>query len=309
MRRASGAKPRDRECVFLALGGLGDLLLLTPLIRQIARTGPRGRVVCVCPPHAKELFERNPHIDRLVVCPGPEIWYWALPQAGREVFAPFHKVELARAPGGDIRIVAREGLNPARGRGPAAEQIAAHFGVALADARPEIYTTRADRAAADRVMARCGGKPGVLLGFESTWPQKRLPVEIRRETRRRLRRRGCALLEVTGRRLRIGSVLLPLPGIRTMAEVARRCAAILTVDSFLGHLAAAVQKPAVVLFGLADPAVYGHPGNCNLHSGACRPCGGTPRRKRCAAAVCMSGFSAEAIAAAVLNLPGLRRRG
>ena len=104
----------DRERVFLALGGLGDLLLLTPLIRQVARGRPRGRVVCVCPPHAKELFDRNPHFDRLVVCPGPEIWYWALPHAGREVFAPFHKVELARAPGGGIRIVA-EALGHAGG--------------------------------------------------------------------------------------------------------------------------------------------------------------------------------------------------
>ena len=306
---APKGKAKSRARVFLALGGLGDLLLLTPLIRHVARTDPRRLILCVCPLRAKELFDRNPHIDRLIVCSGPEIWCWALPREDREVFAPFHQVELESSPRGAIRIVTREGLNPARGHGVAAEQIAKHFGQTLDDSRPEIFTTRADRAAAGRLMAFCGGKPGVLLGFESPWLQKRLPVEIRRETRRRLRQMGCTLLEVTGRRLRIGSLLLPLPGIRTMAEVARRCAAIVTVDSFLGHLAAAVEKPAVVLFGVADPAIYGHPTNCNLQSGACRPCGGTMRRKRCAQAVCMSAFSAEAITEAVRNLPGMRRRG
>lgn len=299
MSRRHQLPPRPRELVVLALGGLGDALLLTPFIRHYHAEGRYARILCVCRPKAAQLFDRNPYVQEVVTCPGQELFFWGLPRDGRDVFSPFHQVRLQRALRGALRVVVEERLNPGRGRGHVLKQVARHAGLTLRNWQLDLFTAPPDRVEARRILRMAGPRPVLLLGFTSALAEKDLPLPLRRQLRNRLRRSGFALAEVAGQRLRIGRQMLPLPGLRTMTEIARRCAAIVTVDSFLAHLAAAVQTPAVALFGPANPRVYGHPGNINLRAGPCPPCGGTPRRKACKAPVCMTRFSVQKIAACV----------
>lgn len=295
-----------RGLVVMALGGLGDQLLLTPFIRHFRQSGGYDRLECVCRPEAKELFDRNPHLDNVICRNGPELFYHGVPRPGCTVFMPFHTVELRLDGEGRLTYALGERLNPGRGRAPVLRQMARASGITLRDERLELFTTASDRATAARLIRTAGPRPVVLLGLTSALAEKNLPTVQRRCLRLALRRAGFALAEVDGRRLRLERQTLPLPGVRVMTEFARRCATIVTVDSFLGHLAACIGKPAVVLFGPAKPSVYGHPINVNLRAGGCPPCGGTPRRKACRAPQCMAAFTVRDIVAHAVALAGAR---
>ncbi len=290
------------ELVVVALGGLGDSLLLSPFIRQFHRSGKYARIRCVCRPHAVELFDRSPYVDEVIVCSGPALFLWAVPQPGRDVFCPYHRVRLRTKPGGALQVAVEDRLNPGRGEVPVLKQIARRFHLAEADGALELFTSATDLAAARRIVPTGDQRRTLLVGFKSALPEKDLPDWLRRQVRGRLRRRGFRLVEVDGASLRIGRRRMRLPGIRVMAGVAARCVAMVTVDSFLGHLAVAVGTPAVVLFGPADPAVYGHRQNVNVRSSSCPPCGGTPRRRACPEPVCMNGFSAAEVVNQVVSL-------
>ena len=43
-----------------------------------------------------------------------------------------------------------------------------------------------------------------------------------------------------------------------------RCKTWISVDNFFHHLAWSVGKPGVVLWGMSDPEIFGHPENVNL---------------------------------------------
>ena len=302
-----------RELVVVAIGGLGDILLLTPFIRHFRETGRYHRIVCLCSPRAVQLLDCNPFVDEVISCEANERLFWAIPQENREVFSPYRDISLNAEPSGEVRIAVEGGFNPGHGRRPAIEAIARHARIRIRSRQMEVFTTEADQVAASEIYGLGGGRPAVLVGFESLLTEKNLPVKIRREIRVRLRRAGLILFEVSGHTLRIGKSHLPLPALRTMSELAKLCSAILTVDSFLGHLAGAVGTPAVVLFGPSNPAIYGHPTNRNLRPSLCPPCAGSPRRRECNSPHCMSAFRSDLIAHATIkaaherafaNLPG-----
>jgi ADP-heptose:LPS heptosyltransferase len=80
-----------------------------------------------------------------------------------------------------------------------------------------------------------------------------------------------------------------------LAALYRHLAAVVTVDSFPAHLAAALGVPAVVLFGPSNSACWGHPGQVLLRPTDCPPCFDTGRLSQCARHRCIEAFSAEAI--------------
>ena len=65
--------------------------------------------------------------------------------------------------------------------------------------------------------------------------------------------------EIPGRDVFAGD--FPLSEIEDML---RHCKAWISVDNFFHHLAWSVGKPGVVLWGVSDPLIFGHPENTNL---------------------------------------------
>jgi len=54
---------------------------------------------------------------------------------------------------------------------------------------------------------------------------------------------------------------LPLPELRKLIQ---ECRIWISCDSFFQHLAWDEGKPGIVLWGVSDPLIYGHPENVNL---------------------------------------------
>ena len=49
---------------------IGDVLLTTPMLRQLRRLHPRAHIEAVCHPAARAVIEHNPHIDTIATLAG-----------------------------------------------------------------------------------------------------------------------------------------------------------------------------------------------------------------------------------------------
>ena len=77
-----------------------------------------------------------------------------------------------------------------------------------------------------------------------------------------------------------GSVVLDKQSLTGLARHLSRCSGVVAVDTGLGHLAAALNRPAVALYGATNPALSGSFGDHQQHlrsTLACSPC----LRKEC----------------------------
>jgi ADP-heptose:LPS heptosyltransferase len=61
--------------------------------------------------------------------------------------------------------------------------------------------------------------------------------------------------------------------LRESMAVVKYSKGVVCVDTFFGHVAQAMNKPSVTLFGASNPEIWGYPGNVNLYKKvACAPC-------------------------------------
>jgi heptosyltransferase-1 len=77
-----------------------------------------------------------------------------------------------------------------------------------------------------------------------------------------------------------GSVVLDKQSLTGLARHLSRCSGVVAIDTGLGHLAAALNRPAVALYGATNPALSGSFGDHQQHlrsTLACSPC----LRKEC----------------------------
>jgi ADP-heptose:LPS heptosyltransferase len=99
-----------------------------------------------------------------------------------------------------------------------------------------------------------------------------------------------------------GTIPLPfVPGLRRSAALFKRMSCVVTVDSFPGHLAAAVNTPAVVLFGPSNPQAFGHKNNINIRTSECPVCANTLRIKQCKKPKCLEDIPPALIVEKILS--------
>lgn len=285
-----------KELKFVASGGLGDCLLVTPFLRCLARSGRYRRVVCAVPQAAAEIFDRNPYIDQLIPCAGRDLFLWALPERDAEVFSPYMRVEAPAEIAPDMKVRAQSLHRPNQADISVFQQLAEYFEIYPDDYSLDIYTEASDAVWAENQVARLGGRPFVVINRETSLKEKTYPDALWQSVVDLLHRK-FTVVEFTAERspLKCVHLVSPLPGIRSSAELLRRAACSITVESFLGHLATAVGTSAVVLFGPTNPRAYGHPANKNLRSEKCAPCEDTKRLSECSRRTCMSDISPQEI--------------
>lgn len=260
---------------------LGDVVLTTPLLGELAR---RGEVTCVVTPQAAPLLEQHPAVTRLVVYDkrGKDNGAAGFLRMARAIAASGeHDVAylaqgshrsgaLAQAAGYRHRV----GFATSAGRFWYTERRAAPQGthhsarlLSLADPvlvdapppRPALHPTAAHAAEVDVLLAGVND-PLVALAPGSVWATKRWGgfAELAQALRARpvivgaaadrpladeiLARRPDAI-DATGRLSLLGS-----------AALLTRCEAIVTNDSLPLHLASAMNTPTVALFGPTVPA-------------------------------------------------------
>jgi heptosyltransferase-2 len=196
------------------------------------------------------------------------------------------------------------------------------LGCPIDSARPELFTTEADEAAADRAWARLGlprSEPVVCLNTGGAYgPAKSWPVEHFAALARRLAAEaGRAVLVVCGPAERDAARAIAAgaehPRVVSLADQAlglgltkaciRRAGLLITTDSGPRHFAAAFRVPVLTLFGptfIAWTRTY-HPRALHVyHPVPCGPC----QRPECPLGHhrCMRELSPDAVFRAALRL-------
>ena len=238
---------------------LGDIVATEPIIRHLRREHPDGYLVWVVGHRYRELLEHHPQLD--AVLPVGCLTDWILLRdAGvfdRVVDLHFHQRHCARC---GIRLVKPDG-----GRGVTSDNYYALGNLlhafcrigglpTLADA-PELHVPAAPRAAVDRlalppayVAIHCASNETVRDWTADGW----------RELVSRILDLGRPVVEV-GLRPVVGPArpgyvdLCGRLSILETAEVIRRAAAFVGIDSGPAHLANAVGTPGVIILGEYGP--------------------------------------------------------
>ena len=322
---------------------LGDVVLTTPLLAELARRGP---VDVVVRPDAAPLLANNPDVRRVLAydkrgADGGVGGVWRLARrlrAGGPYAAAYLAQGSPRSAG--LALLAgvgeRVGFDTSRHARPfytrvvryRADRHHAERLWALArpgdvpnaeQVRPRLYPGAAERAAANGVLDPLGGAPFAALAPGSVWATKRWPYYA--ELAARLADDvGVVVVGGPGDRALAAAIVAACPPGRAIDATGRlsllasaallaRARLLVTNDSAPQHLASAVGTPTLAVFGPTVPAFgFGPlaPGSATagLAELACRPC---DRHGPPACPLghwrCMRAQTADTIAAAARGLP------
>jgi len=272
---------KPARILVVRLGAMGDIVHALPAVASLKKSFPGSHLTWAIEPQWAALIEGNPFVDRVTLLDRSTaaglLASWRELRAEPVDFAVDFQGLIKSAV---VAAIARPGRIYGWDRGQLREAAAGVF-----------YTDRASSAAAhvvDRnldlaaaagatVSARVfpipagrseGALPGgsfVLASPMAGWRAKQWPLEEYLALAELLRRnRGARLVlnvpsnfTPTGALENAEGVWLHASGIAGLIDATRRAAAVVGVDSGPMHLAAALGKPGVALFGPTDPARNG----------------------------------------------------
>jgi heptosyltransferase-1 len=260
------------------MGAMGDIIHTLPAAASLRASFPGARITWVVEPQWAPLLEGNPFLDRVVAFRrdrrGITASLRALRSEPYDLAVDFQGLIKSAV----VARLARPGRLVGFRRGIAREGPATLFYSEKADTRStHTVDMRLDLAAAAgastlvRTFALPEGRPeGDLLAGEfvlasplAGWRSKQWPIEHYREIATRLRRDLGIPLVLNGppaALAQLSAVPEAIPhvsGISGLIHATRRAAAVIGVDSGPLHIAAALHKPGVAIFGPTDPARNG----------------------------------------------------
>jgi GT2 family glycosyltransferase/ADP-heptose:LPS heptosyltransferase len=228
-----GALPRRdplrRRVQIFRREGIGDVLLLTPVIKAFRVERPDDEIIVSTA--YPEMLEGNPHIDHVIRSRAPI-------KGCDETFIP----EYETCP--EERIVDRYALA---------------LGVAVTDRTPEIYLRDDERRLAADLLRDAGVRkfePFCVMQLTGGWTVKSWDVGRFKAIAEYLEHSGFRVV-VLGRdqdpHIDFGVDLRGQVSLRSVAAIIEKCALMVTVDSGLMHVGFAFRRPVVSLFGCTDP--------------------------------------------------------
>jgi heptosyltransferase I len=293
------------------LGAMGDVIHALPAVASLKHSFPGSRLTWAVEPRWAPLLEANPFVDRVVLVrregPAALLRSWRELRAERYRFAVDFQGLLKSA------VVASSahpdrifGFTEVRERAAGlfysnkAEARAAHVvdrNLELAAAAGASSALRAFPLPPGRPEGDLPAGPYVLASPLAGWGAKQWPLQHYRKLALLLREIGAALVVngPPGAAATFAEVPEAVPHASGLAGLihATRCArAVVGVDSGPLHLAAALGKPGVAVFGPTDPARNGPYGN-SLR--VLRSPSAVTTYKRRAADPCMGDVSPEAV--------------
>jgi heptosyltransferase I len=274
---SAAGKPVSRILI-VRMGAMGDIIHTLPAAASLRASFPHARITWVVEPQWMPLLEDNPSLDRVVAF-------------RRDRGGIIASLRALRAQAYDLAIdfqgliksavvarLARPGHLIGFRRGIAREGPATLFYSKRVDTRStHAVDMRLDLAAAAgastlvRTFALPEGRPEgelpagefVLASPLAGWRSKQWPIEHYRDLATRVRRDLGIPLVLNGPPAALadlGAVPGAIPhvsGISGLIYATRRAAAVIGVDSGPLHIAAALHKPGVAIFGPTDPARNG----------------------------------------------------
>jgi heptosyltransferase-1 len=276
----TGGNPRNSGRILVVrLGAMGDIIHALPAAASLQHGFPGCQLTWVVEPRWAPLLQANPFVDRVVHLDRGTTA--GLARAWRELRA--ERFDFAVDLQGLIKsalvaCAARTERIYGFDRSMAREPLAAMF---YSDRVPARAAHRVDRnlelaAAAGAATAlhsfplppgRAEGDlpagPFVLASPLSGWRAKQWPLEYYARLAQRLRREAGVPLVLNGppgerdALAGVAGAVLHLSSIEGLIDATRRAAAVVGVDSGPLHVAAALGKPGVAIFGPTDPAQTG----------------------------------------------------
>ena len=269
---------------------LGDVILTTPLIRELAKRGPVDVLVT---PQGAAVLANNPGIRTVIPYDkrgtyGSALNLW---QTVRELRSgrPYNAAYLAQGSfrSGLLAVMTganqRIGFASSTGRALYTEQVRYRpdrhhaerlWSLAMSECadpptsdqiRPRLYPSDEERLTVDRLLRRAGSleEPFVALAPGSAWGTKRWPyyVELARKTSDYARvaiigaKSDAPIAEEIIAALPAGCVINAVGELSLLAsaELIGRAQAIVTNDSAPQHLASAMGTPTLTIFGPTVP--------------------------------------------------------
>ena len=260
------------------LGAMGDILHALPAIASLKKSFPEKRIIWVVARKWIELLDGNPNIDELVPFDRQNIGAlgktWRRLRAIRpEIAIDFQGLIQSALVGRSARPKLYIGLASSLAREPLAalfytRRIAAEGphrverNLQLAAAAGAALLTEESWLPPGRPEGELPAGPFILASPLAGWGSKQWPLACYEELGKRLRAQGLEFVAnvPVGREREIGTlahVRVHSSSISGLIDATRRAAGIVGVDSGPMHLAAALGKPGVALFGPTDPARNG----------------------------------------------------
>jgi heptosyltransferase-1 len=269
----AAAPDNDGAILVVRLSAMGDILHALPAASSLKLSFPGRELIWVVDTAWIPLLEQNPHIDRLVSFERKRLDTWRT--ARRELrqshyafavdFQGLIKSALVARAASPRRIFgynreqAREGLAATFYTDPVSSPSlhAVDRGLDLAAAAGATVLTKEFPLPAGRPEGSLPEGPFVLASPLAGWASKQWPLEYFNELGQILQRESGVPLVL--------NAAVPLPNVTqthasTLAgliDATRRATAVIGVDSGPMHLAAALGKPGVAIFGPTDPARNG----------------------------------------------------
>jgi len=272
--------PPSPRILAVRLGAMGDIVHTLPAVAALKRGDTGSHVTWVVEPQWAALLEDNPFVDRLLLLRRGSgaglLESWRELRTERYDFAVDFQGLLKSAV---VAAAARPERIFGFERAQLRERAAALF---YSDKIAARSTHMVDRNC-ELAAATCGGlRPAlphefplpsgrpegelpeghfVLASPLAGWRSKQWPVEHYRALARRLRRELGIPLVWNGREAAhlppVEDAFPHVSGVAGLIYATRRAAAVLGVDSGPTHIAAALEKPGVAIFGPTDPARNG----------------------------------------------------
>jgi len=256
------------------LGAMGDVVAALPAVASLKHSIPHSKITWVIEPKWSPLLEGNPYVDSTIELDRRNLS--GLKDAWRQLRA--ERFDLAV----DFQGLIKSAIVATMAR---AERIVG-FNATYARESPAswFYSTKVPIRSYHAVernldLAAAAGATNILRTFPlpagqsegelppgdfvlasplAGWGAKQWPLDFYSALAGRLRRE-CALPLVINapRPIRIEGAESHVSGIAGLIHATRRAAAVVGVDSGPLHLAAALGKPGVAIYGPTDPARHG----------------------------------------------------
>ena len=310
-------KNNPKKILIIQTAFLGDVILTTPLVKVVRENFPQSFISILLIPQTSEAFKNNPHINQLIFYDKKEKQKGIGDFLKLVSFIQKEKFDLAIIPHRSLRsallaylskIPQRIGFHTASGSFLYTNEVTYKtnlheidrnlsllfpLGYSIRNIKPQLFPIEEDFAWADKFLNQSGAdKNKKLVGIfpSSVWTTKRWTMEGFASVADKLIQEAKVEVLFLGSSkdekllLKISSMMRLKPiipigktSLLKSAALVSKCSAVLSNDSAPVHIAIAMEKPVVAVFGSTLPefgfAPYGESHTIIQKSVYCRPCG------------------------------------
>jgi heptosyltransferase-1 len=254
------------------LGAMGDVIHTLPAVASLKHSHPFSRITWAIEAKWAPLLEGNPYVDRVLALDRRTAAGWR--RAWRELRASHYDFAV------DFQGLTKSALvatiakaDRIHGFADPREAVASWFyssrtsprGVHVVDRNLDLAAGAGASSLLSCFPIPSGQPEGDLpsgdfvLGSPfAGWSAKQWPLEFYSQLGERLRRETGMTLVLNGaREISLPHTVAHVSGLAGLIDATRRAAAVIGLDSGPMHLAAALGKPGVAIFGPTDPARNG----------------------------------------------------